>query len=376
MSPGFSVWLDVLRAGAALTVLMGHFAHTRFTRGDYHVLRDINIAADAVVVFFVISGLVIAYAAGRDGSLPRFAFNRLSRLMTVVLPALILTLAFDAAGSAADPAAYPAPYYHEIDAGTLFLRGLSFTNEWTGVTERVRLGSNGPLWSLSYEAAYYVLFAIGFYLRGMARAAAILLVCWLVGLPILALLPVWAAGVLVWDRVRRTGKEPLGTGAAWLAALACPVILVALKAAGLDTTLSALTAGYFAPVSHHAVLLYSDEVLWSLVIAAFLALHLLGMARLLRALAWDEQARLVRAVRFVAGASFSIYVVHYPTLHLLDAVLPENLPGYDLVLLGLILLVCFVFAEFFERPLGFYRRQLRALVALARPGRARADGPV
>ncbi len=40
MSPGFSLWLDVLRAGAALSVLFGHMAHTRFTGGQYYFLRD------------------------------------------------------------------------------------------------------------------------------------------------------------------------------------------------------------------------------------------------------------------------------------------------------------------------------------------------
>jgi len=40
MSRGFSVWLDLIRIGAALTVILGHMAHPRFTRGDYNFLRD------------------------------------------------------------------------------------------------------------------------------------------------------------------------------------------------------------------------------------------------------------------------------------------------------------------------------------------------
>lgn len=375
MSPGFSVWLDTLRAGAALTVLLGHFAHTRFTRGDYQFLREANVAADAVVVFFVVSGLVIAYAAGRDGSLPRFAFNRLTRLLTVVLPALALTLVFDTVGYGADPSAYPARYYQEVDPATLFLRGLSFTNEWTGVSDRLRLGSNGPLWSLSYEAAYYVLIAVAMFLRGPVRIILIALVAYLAGLPILALLPVWAMGVLVWHRIRRPEGDVMGVRTAWLLALSCPLILVACKAAGVDILLSALTAMVFEPVSHHEVLLYSDEAAWSLVIAVFLALHLQGTARLLQSVEWKASLTPVRLIRFVAGASFSIYVVHYPTLHLLDATLPETLPGYDLVLLGLTLIVCFVFAALFERPLAFYRGQLRMLARMARPHEVAADKP-
>lgn len=367
MSPGFSIWLDALRAGAALTVLLGHFAHTRFTRGDYYLLREANVAADAVVVFFVISGLVIAYAAGRDGSLARFAFNRTTRLLTVVFPALVLTLVFDAVGNVADSSAYAAPYYQEVGPAKLFLRGLSFTNEWTGVSERLRLGSNGPLWSLSYEAAYYAIFAIALFLRGPLRVVLIALLAYLVGLPILALLPVWAIGVLVWHRIRTPGGNAISVGSAWLLTLTCPLILLLCKAAGVDLLLSSLTAQAFLPYNYHTVLLYSDEAAWSFLIAVFLALHLQGIARLMQSADWRADSPPIRLIRFVAGASFSIYVVHYPTLHLLDATLPETLPGYDVVMLGLTLVVCFVFAALFERPLGFYRRHIRSLAQIAKP---------
>ncbi|MCV3271687.1 hypothetical protein [Roseobacter sinensis] len=53
--------------------------------------------------------------------------------------------------------------------------------------------------------------------------------------------------------------------------------------------------------------------------------------------------------------------MHYPTLHLLDATLPEDLPAYDLWLLALTLTVCFVFAAVFERPLGTIRARVLPL---------------
>ncbi|MEM9127795.1 MAG: sterol desaturase family protein, partial [Pseudomonadota bacterium] len=198
MTPGFSLWLDVLRVLAAMTVLFGHMAHIRFTGGDYYVLREWNVASDAVIVFFVLSGVVIAFAAERDGTLERFSFNRLTRLWSVLVPALILTWVFDSIGTRVDMNAYPEGYYTERTAWEMFGRGLTFSNEWQGVFDRVRLGTNGPLWSLSYEAGFYALFGAALFLRGALRWVMLALIALVVGLPILALLPAWLLGVAVW----------------------------------------------------------------------------------------------------------------------------------------------------------------------------------
>ena len=122
MTQGFSLWLDFLRAFAAFAVLFGHISHIRFTRGDDYFLREWNIAIDALVVIFVLSGVVIAYAAGRDQTLGRFACNRVTRLVSVLAPALVLALIFDATGTRVDMAAYPEPYYQALPV-TSFLGG-------------------------------------------------------------------------------------------------------------------------------------------------------------------------------------------------------------------------------------------------------------
>ncbi|TDK41071.1 sterol desaturase family protein [Antarcticimicrobium luteum] len=374
MTPGFSLWLDTLRAAAALCVLFGHMAHIRFTGGDYYFLREINIASDAVIVFFVLSGVVIAYTAGRDGSLGRYAFNRVTRLYSVLIPALVLTLAFDAIGTRIDMSAYPADYYGVLPLWEFLARGLSFSNEWQGLTERVRLGTNGPLWSLSYEVGFYMLFGAALFLRGALRWVMLALIALVVGLPVLALLPAWLMGVAVWSLGGRLAR--IAPARAWPLALLPVGCLILLKIAGLDRLLTLVTIHALAPVSHHALLAYSDEVLWNTVIGACVALHLLGVRHIADGRASTVPGIAARTVRWVAGASFSIYVVHYPTLHLLDATLPETLPGYDLWLLGLTLGTCFAFAALFERPL----KRIRALctplwVAAARalaPRRARA----
>lgn len=361
MTRGFSLWLDAIRALAAFAVLFGHMAHIRFTGGDYYFLRDWNIASDAVVVFFVISGLVIAFAAERDGDLKTYSYNRATRIFTVIVPALILTVLFDAIGTRITMDAYPLGYYQHLSWSEFLFRGLTLTPQWLGVMEPVRLGSNGPIWSLSYEVAYYTIFGFAVFLSGARRLVLIALVAFLAGIPILALMPAWLLGVLVWRRVSNPDAAALSRPLAWGLAIGAPVAMVALKWAGVADALTALTARAFAPTDYHAVLLYSDEVLWNSLLAVLMALHLIGVAPLMASTNWRESEWLARSIRWLAGGSFSLYVMHYPTLQLLDASLPENLPLYDLWLLGITLAVCFGFAALFERPLKTYRRWLATL---------------
>lgn len=375
MTQGFSLWLDVLRAAAALAVLFGHMAHIRFTRGDYYFLREWNIASDAVVVFFVLSGVVIAYAAGRDQTLERFAFNRVTRIASVLVPALLVTLIFDAIGTRIDMTAYPEHYYQALPVGEFLWRGLTATNLWTGVSDWVRLGTNGPIWSLSYEVGFYLMFGSIMFLRGAMRIVVLATLVLLVGIPVLALFPVWWLGVIVWRNAPSSDTSAPSRAWSWLMVVSSLMSLVTLKASGLPQLLEHVTQQALQPMSHHTVLVYSNEVLWNSVIAICIAIHLVGVRRLAMHAPQRTKGRVARAMHWVAGGSFSIYVMHYPTLHLLDATLPKSLPGYDLWLLGLTLTVCFAFAALFERTLKPFRMYIKIFgsrVAEAMPGSGRA----
>ncbi|MGF1552724.1 MAG: acyltransferase family protein [Paracoccaceae bacterium] len=373
MDRGVSLWLDALRAFAAIVVVLSHLAYPRFTRGDYIVLREWNVGSDAVILFFVLSGVVIAYAAERDATLGRFAFNRLTRLWSVLLPALVLTFAFDRVGVAIDPSAYPAAFHNPLPLWELLARGLSFTNEWA-FPERLRLGTNGPLWSLSYEAAYYAMFAAAAFASGWRRAGALALVALLAGPQVLLLMPAWLMGVWLWRRLRGGAIARLAKGWALALALGAPLLYVLALAIELPRLLYLLTMIASAPVHPRAILFFSDEVVWNAIVGALATAHLIGMARLLHGHAGEWPS-----IRWLAGASFSIYVTHYPALHLLDAVLPEAAPGRDLALFAGSVAVGLVFAALIERRLGRLRAWLvatwhrPALPSAARAGAAGAD---
>lgn len=361
MTRGLSLWLDVLRVAATIIVVLSHWAYPRFTRGDYIFIRELNLGSDAVILFFVISGLVIAYAAGRDKTLPTYAFNRATRLFSVLLPALILTILFDQMGQRIGPEAYENPFYNPLPLWEMLLRGLSFSNEW-GAFDRVRLGTNGPLWSLSYEAAYYILFGAAIFLKGPPRIIILVALAVLFGPRVLLLMPAWLMGVWLWHRLAAGEARSLSLTTARMMAWGGPILYAAGLWLNVPNALAGLTAEALAPAHYRHLLVFSDEFIWNALIGGLTTLHIYGMARLMQ-----DATRDIPAVRWWAGASFSIYVTHYPALHLIDALIPADTLSRDVVLVLGSIAVGLAFAQVFERRVGALRSHLRRVVGQASP---------
>jgi peptidoglycan/LPS O-acetylase OafA/YrhL len=354
MTRGFSIYLDFLRFGAAFVVMLSHFAYPRYSEGRWLWVRDLNLGSDAVIVFFVMSGLVIALVAERKQTgIGGFAFDRTTRLVSVALPALVVGFVLDRAGAWAMPSAYSGWFYNPLPFSEQLLRGLSFSNEWWGLT--TRLGTNGPYWSLSYEAAFYMLFAVGFYLRGGRRITLLALGAWLFGPNILMLMPAWLLGVWGYKRIAR-GDLPDGVKALAIAGL--PVLAygcaLALNVPDLLRTLT-------APLDQAWNLRFSDEPVWNTLLALMVVAHLIGMAGLL---SQSSLARFASLAAWLAGGSFSLYLVHYPVLQFFGSILPPmRYPALDdIILLGTVLLICALFAQAFERPLALWRTLLQNAV--------------
>jgi peptidoglycan/LPS O-acetylase OafA/YrhL len=239
----------------------------------------------------------------------------------------------------------------------MFLRGATFSNEFY-YPSPLRLGTNGPLWSLSYEAAYYAIFGAAVFLSGTRRIAVVVILLVLAGPRIILLMPTWLLGVWFWKQIAAGKLQDITLPVAIVCSILGPALYVASQAFDVPDQLGQLTASALGLPHAGLLLRFSDEFIWNGLIAVFTVVHLIGMTNILR-----SHDLTGRSIRWLAGASFSIYVTHYPALHLLDASLPEQIFGRHALMLIGSLAAGFIFAEVFERTLGPIRDVLRKIRA-------------
>ncbi len=358
MTPAVSVWLDLLRLGAAGVVFLGHFGTQRISGGLFHQATQFGEAA--VDVFFVISGFVIAHAASRRGDARDYAVARLARVYSVVMPVLALGWLLDAAGPGLGPAVYAAAPHFTGPAGwgQLVSSLLFLDHHWWRAAQP---GSNLPFWSLCFEAWYYVAFGlIAFAPRPwnwMAASLALLLA----GPKIAALFPLWLLGAAC----QRWGMRlavPVGLG--WVLFLA-PLAVALFTMTLLTVEPGAMTRACFPylPFTPDCVVpLWQDYAVGVLVAANLVGVHALS-DRLAPAL-----VRVARPVAWLAGASFTLYLLHYPLIHFLAAAVPWPVSDWRsrLVILVATPLVVLLVAAGTERRKQAWRRAAARVVGVAR----------
>lgn len=311
-----SLYLDLVRVCAALLVVSYH-AHY-YTPG---ILPFTDFGHDAVVIFFVLSGYVIAFVTGtRERTLTRYAVSRLSRLMSVVVPALILTVIADAIGRGTDGAAiYDSLHGYPGDWPVIrVLSALTFTAELWFIS--IITLSNNAFWSLSFEFWYYVIYACWVFVPGRARYAATAIACLIVGPKILLLFPLWLMGVWLYRTSFGRDWKPLPALLVFVGSLA---LYLVLKDRGVLQALTQAVWDIIGPRAVHylpyARFFPGDYVIGLCIVANFAAL---------RALAPHVSVPLLvdRAIRLAAGYTFSIYLYHYPLLLFWGAVLWHRVP--------------------------------------------------
>ena len=308
MSPGLSLYLDVMRLTAALVVFVNHASYDRF--GGSWVPDSISTYGhEAVVLFFVLSGFVISFVVDvKERDARAYAVARFSRLWSVALPAIAATILMDLAGLWLAPEVY-SPITVIIDPQRIAASGLFLNEWWFG---HWHVGSNGPYWSLSYEAAYYLLFGILVFVR--KPWPWLLLAALLIGPKILLLLPAWVLGVVAYRHSQQTRSR----NANWLLAIVggtFATVLIVFKLGNIYVTWrwrEWLGEDVFDAMGHAAYFV-SDNL-----IAAGVAAHLVGVAGLLRDVAIHRGMK--RVIAKASLATFPIYVMHYPALYFFTAV--------------------------------------------------------
>lgn len=302
-----------------------------------------GFAHQAVVVFFLISGWLVGGSLmnrfGKPHAVAHYAIDRFTRLWTVLVPTLLLTLAIGLLVGAAAPGPVDVDPANPFSASSL--AGNLFGLQTVTVPE---FGGNYPLWSLAHETWYYIQFPLlllviagGGVLRRAAAAAALILLLATLRDMISLYFAVWLLGA-AFSRIR------IDCGKSWQALLL--VLTLALFVYyRLRGTNDDLVPGSFV-----------QDIICSIPFLLLLASFQQGVNA--RAPAY---VRANRIAVFFSEFSFSLYVLHVPVIALmrylrreylgrerLDPNAPMDFLWY-VAMLGAVVLAGYVFYLLFER---------------------------
>jgi len=144
------IYLEFVRGTAAVIVLIYHCIELHPTNGPNHYYFS-NWGTDAVIIFFILSGVVINMSQTLNPKFRRtFLINRLIRLYPQFIVGLVLGL------SALYITKTAMPSIGAIMGNFLMLSTLK---EHMGYIASC-IESNSPIWSLSFEVFFYLLFVL------------------------------------------------------------------------------------------------------------------------------------------------------------------------------------------------------------------------
>jgi peptidoglycan/LPS O-acetylase OafA/YrhL len=372
-----SVYLDFFRWLAAVIVVLSHIKGLFFA--DYSDVEQSSVflrmlyavassGHQAVIVFFVLSGLFISANVMKTigkgtWSWKAYLTSRLTRLYIVLIPALIMGYAWDQAGIRlfAETGVYsglPEDRYvlgystisHltiENFAGNLFyLQGIVVGH----------YGSNGPLWSLSYEFWYYILFpclALALTSNSRIKKAGYLIacvvLCLVIGQHILTYFLIWALGFAI----------HLLPALPYRFARACLLPLLVL-------TIASIVFYRLIPL---------NTFLADLAIGCLFSLLIYCMKMAMN----TEKAslRMGKLSASLAGFSYTMYLAHFPFLVFIHAMLYSRNPskwqpdastlGYGFILLIGVLAYCWLISFITERRTQHVRERIVQLGSKKNP---------
>jgi len=326
MNRQFSVYLDLVRFIAAVLVYLYH-SNQRFLIET--ILPASNYGHSSVMVFFVLSGFVIAFVtATKENTLATYSASRMARVFSVTVPAILLTVLLDSLGRRLYPeiyAGYPYDQFLPRIAGSL-----SMLNEFWFVS--ITSFSNVPYWSICYEWWYYVTFAIVCFFPLRVGIPAGLIAALILGPKLLLLAPIWWLGVLLY-RWRRLHDIPVGWASAVL--LASVIGIVLFHAISVGDAATTWLKGVLGEELHRSLtfskFFVGDYLLGALVFANFVG------ARSVLSRYGSFLLRIQKPVRFLANYTFTLYLLHQPLFLFWGAVVKGDPTGpwYWLVVTGL-----------------------------------------
>ncbi len=311
--------LESLRGMAAIYVAISHFVQYRYFACWW--AWPLRFGQEAVILFFVLSGFVIYYSTFADRANPTFRdyfIKRARRIYPLFLIAMAVAYASECM----------VQHRWLPVTGRVLLANLFMLQDWQGIKAGVWFPSfyNPPLWSLSYEWWFYMMFFP--IQRCIAPAGQKYLVA---GLSIAATLAyqiapnqislflsyfvIWWAGVEMARQYDRSGTVTFGAQRPMLAILA---IVSVLWLTPMPRVFHWEPAAWTYPIKQ------SRHFVSSLLIV--------GAGLLWQRVGWAGFRWTLAPFRYVAPISYAIYIFHAPLIRAIHGIIPRNRPAVIILL--------------------------------------------
>jgi peptidoglycan/LPS O-acetylase OafA/YrhL len=354
MNKGFSIYLDQVRFLAACLVYVYH-SNQRLLVED--ILPASHFGHSSVIVFFVLSGFVIAYVTDtKERTWTSYWASRLSRVYSVAVPAVVLTLILDSIGRTLLPALYSGYPYDQLVLRSL--ASLAFANEIWFVS--VTSLSNVPYWSICYEIWYYVAFGLLMFLPRKAGLISLALLGLILGPKVVLLAPIWGLGVLLF-RWRR--PKDLSPRLSWWLLATTFLGIWAFHYFEISQALTEWLKVWLGPDTHRELTFSkffpADYILGILVFANFAAMR--NVAPQVESLLLSIE----RPVKLLAGYTFTLYLLHQPLFLFWAAVLRGDPKGYGywMATTGMVAISVALLGYFTENKRQIIRQKIELILS-------------
>ena len=309
-----SVTLDLMRAVAAQMVCVGHALFFSFEWRPAQLPYMQNVG---VLLFFVLSGFWITSTLIERSKDPAYGFwrffvDRFARIYSGLGPALVLIVLIDGAmiylKGAHDIARYDN--WQTLVANLFMLEGYRGAFDNLQALQWSTFGSAAPLWTLAIEWHIYMFVGALFFMVARPRSIPYLIPVVLV----FGQSPIhYLFGALQPDGLVGQGLFALWLGGACVF-LAARTIKVPFPLAVILMLISAACYVSFTS-AHHEYNFRSYAILLIFVVAVVMASQ---ANRLI------TSARLIAAITFFAGYSFTLYLVHHTILTAVSLLWPDS----------------------------------------------------
>jgi peptidoglycan/LPS O-acetylase OafA/YrhL len=331
----------------------------------------------AVVIFFVLSGLLITHSTrlklaerSRPYRPTDYFIDRFSRIYTAFLPGLFAILAIDLVSDAFHPAIY-STFRGAFDVPTFFGNVLMLQDfpaqgrvtTLLGVDPITSFGSARPLWTVAVEWWIYLAFGWGLVILTRFRSIS-------KGVRLLYLLPLIPLAIVPMRNLIRIPLGGPGRGHGlfimWLFGAAISYAWPVMRTTKVSQ-LAWLTTSVCLTVGSVASLYLLDVDAYQLPFAAGLAVALAcaitGLEQRHKSSLTPARSpsRTTRITRFFANYAFSLYLLHYSIIMLLLGWAHSN-EVWLLVMFLTSNLVAIVFAWLIEQRYPLVRKRLQKWV--------------